>query len=151
MTHEGCNVITGGVVYNIETLWAPGSPVFSAVINGDKLNVEIDYLPDGYRLTYDGASEIIHVRSEREMALAALMPEKVPADMSKYLQCPMPGLMVSIDVAEGDEVKAGQKLCVIEAMKMENILCAEQDGVISKISVETGGSLSVDEIIMEFE
>ena len=79
------------------------------------------------------------------------MPKKVPADMSKYLQCPMPGLVVSINVAAGDEIKAGQKLCVIEAMKMENILCAEHDGKVAKISAEAGGSLAVDEIIMEFE
>lgn len=151
MTQQGCDVITGGLVYSVETLWAPGTKVFSAIINGDKVNVEVDYLADGYRLTYDGASEIVHVRNEREMELAALMLEKVPADMSKYLQCPMPGLVVSIDVSEGDEVKAGQKLCVIEAMKMENVLCAEQDGKISKISAQPGGSLAVDEIIMEFE
>lgn len=151
MTQQGCDVITGGIVYNIETLWAPGTPVFSAVINGEKINVEVEYLADGYKLTYDGASEVIHVRNEREMALAALMPEKVPADMSKYLICPMPGLVVSIDVNEGDEVKAGQKLCVIEAMKMENVLCAEHDGKISKISAQPDGSLAVDEIIMEFE
>ena len=86
MTNDGCNVITGGIVYNVETLWAPGNPVFSGKINGDPVNVEVEYLADGYRLTYDGASEVIHVRREREMELAALMPEKVPADMSKFLQ-----------------------------------------------------------------
>lgn len=151
MTQQGCDVITGGVVYNVETLWAPGTPVFSATINGEEINVEVEYLSDGYRLTYDGASEIVHVRNEREMALAALMPEKIPTDMSKYLLCPMPGLVVSIDVKEGDEVKAGQKLCVIEAMKMENVLSADNDGKISKISAQAGGSMAVDEIIMEFE
>lgn len=151
MTQDGCNVITGGLVYAIETIWAPGSPVFSATINGENVNVEVKYLPDGYELNYDGATEVVHVRNAREMELAALMPVKLPADMSKYLQCPMPGLVVSIDVEEGDEVKAGQKLCVIEAMKMENILCAEQDGKISKISAQAGGSLAVDDIIIEFE
>ncbi|MBT7581411.1 MAG: ATP-grasp domain-containing protein, partial [Kordiimonadaceae bacterium] len=151
MTGEGCNVITGGLVYEIQTLWAPGTAVFTGTINNEKVSVEVDYLPDGYRLTYDGASEIIHVRDEREMALSALMPEKVPADMSKYLQCPMPGLVVSIDVDEGDEVQPGQTLCVIEAMKMENVLRAERQGKIAKISAEAGGSLAVDAIIMEFE
>ncbi len=151
MTGEGCNVITGGIVYNIETLWAPGNPVFSGTIDGEKISVEVEYLDDGYRLTYDGANEIIHVRSEREMQLAALMPVKEPADMSKYLQCPMPGLVVSINVAEADEVSTGQILCVIEAMKMENVLRAERDGRITKISAVAGDSLAVDEIIMEFE
>ncbi|HPF45769.1 MAG: acetyl/propionyl/methylcrotonyl-CoA carboxylase subunit alpha [Alphaproteobacteria bacterium] len=151
MTQDGCNVITGGLVYSVETLWAPGMPVFSAVINDEKVNIEVEYLSDGYRLTYDGASEVIYVRSQREQELASYMIEKAPVDMSKYLQCPMPGLVVSIDVAEGEEIKEGQKLCVIEAMKMENILCAEQDGKVSKISAVAGGSLAVDEIIMEFE
>lgn len=151
MTNEGCNVITNGLVFNVETLWAPGSPVFSATIDGEQVNVEVEYLLDGYRLTYDGASEVIHVRSAREMELAALMPEKNPADMSKYLQCPMPGLVVSIDVAEGDLVSAGQALCVVEAMKMENVLRAERDGKIIKLAAVAGDSLAVDEIIMEFE
>lgn len=151
MTNDGCNVITGGVVYNVETLWAPGNPVFSGNINGDAVNVEIEYLNDGYLLTYDGASEVVHVRSERAMELAALMPEKVPTDMSKYLQCPMPGLVVSVDVAEGDNVRAGQALCVVEAMKMENVLRAERDGKVMKLSAAAGDSLAVDEIIMEFE
>ncbi len=151
MTSEGCDVITGGVVYNVETLWAPGSPVFSAEINGEKVNVEIDYLSDGYRLTYDGASEVVHVRSAGEMTLAALMPIKAPPDMSKYLQCPMPGLVVSIDVKEGEAVQAGQRLCVIEAMKMENTLCAERDGKVLKISAGAGDSLAVDDVIIEFE
>lgn len=151
MTQEGCNVITGGLVYNVETLWAPGNPVFKATINGDPVNVEVEYLKDGYLLTYDGASEIVHVRSEREVELASLMPEKIAPDMSKYLQCPMPGLVVSIDVAEGDQVQTGQTLCVVEAMKMENVLRAERDGVVSKVSAVAGDSLAVDEIIMEFE
>ena len=151
MTNDGCNVITGGIVYEVNTLWAPGNPVFSGTINGDTINVEVEYLPDGYKLTYDGASEVIHVRSEREMQLAQLMPEKIPEDMSKYLQCPMPGLMVSVNVSEGDQIRAGQVLCVIEAMKMENVLRAERDGKVTKISAAQGDSLAVDEIIMEFE
>ena len=79
------------------------------------------------------------------------MPEKIAPDMSKYLQCPMPGLVVSIDVVEGDQVQTGQTLCVVEAMKMENVLRAERDGVVSKVSAVAGDSLAVDEIIMEFE
>lgn len=151
MTNEGCNVITGGIVYDIRTIWAPGNPVFSGTINNDKISVEVEYLADGYRLIYDGASEVVHVRSAREAQLAALMPEKKPADMSKYLQCPMPGLVVCINVNEGDEVQPGQTLCVIEAMKMENVLRAERKSKISKISAEAGSSLAVDAIIMEFE
>ncbi|WP_420833170.1 acetyl-CoA carboxylase biotin carboxylase subunit [Pseudemcibacter aquimaris] len=151
MTQDGCNIITGGLVYNVVTLWAPGNPIFTGTINNEPVNVEIEYLADGYRLTYDGASEIVYVRNNREVELATIMPEKVEADMSKFLQCPMPGLVVSIDVAEGDDVQPGQVLCVVEAMKMENVLRAEKQGTVKKISAAAGDSLAVDEIIIEFE
>ncbi|MEO1734286.1 MAG: biotin/lipoyl-containing protein, partial [Pseudomonadota bacterium] len=81
----------------------------------------------------------------------ALMPEKLPPDTSKLLLCPMPGLMVKIDVAVGDEVQEGQALCTVEAMKMENILRAEKKAVVSKVNVGAGDSLSVDDVILEFE
>jgi propionyl-CoA carboxylase alpha chain len=79
------------------------------------------------------------------------MPEKLPPDTSKLLLCPMPGLVVKIDVEEGQEVQEGQPLCTIEAMKMENILRAEKRAVVSKINAGAGDSLAVDEVIMEFE
>ena len=79
------------------------------------------------------------------------MPEKVAPDTSKLLLCPMPGLVVKLDVAEGDEVQEGQALCTIEAMKMENILRAEKKGTVSKINAGAGDSLAVDDVIMEFE
>jgi len=150
-TKDGINVLTNGIIYEVKTHWNPGFPVFSGKINSDKINVKVQYLVDGYKLSYDGATEVVHVRSSREMELAVLMPIKNSSDMSKYLQCPMPGLVVSIEVVEGEEVKAGQKLCVIEAMKMENILFAEQAGKVIKISATLGESIAVDEIIMEFE
>ena len=93
----------------------------------------------------------MHVRTPRQAELAALMPEKVAADTSKLLLCPMPGVVVRIDVAEGDEVQEGQPLCTVEAMKMENILRAERQATVSKINAERGDSLSVDDVIMEFE
>ena len=83
--------------------------------------------------------------------MASLMPVKVAADMSKFLLCPMPGLVKAINVEEGAEVKAGDPLAVVEAMKMENILKAEQDGKVKKVSAAAGESLSVDQIIIEFE
>jgi len=91
------------------------------------------------------------VRTPRQAELAVLMPEKLPPDTSKMLLCPMPGLIVKIDVEEGDEVQEGQALCTVEAMKMENILRAEKKGVVTRINVEPGDSLGVDEVIMEFE
>ena len=80
-----------------------------------------------------------------------MMPEKLPPDTSKLLLCPMPGLVVKIDVAEGDEVHEGQALCTIEAMKMENILRAERKGIVTKINASAGDSLAVDDVIIEFE
>jgi propionyl-CoA carboxylase alpha chain len=93
----------------------------------------------------------VHVRTPRQAELARLMPEKIAPDTSKLLLCPMPGLVVKLNVTEGDTVEEGQALCTIEAMKMENILKAEKKGTVSKINASEGDSLAVDEIIMEFE
>jgi len=91
------------------------------------------------------------VRTPRQAELAALMPEKLAPDTSKLLLCPMPGLIVKVDVEVGDEVQEGQTLCSVEAMKMENILRAERKGIVIKINAVAGDSLAVDEVIMEFE
>ncbi|MDM7459029.1 MAG: biotin/lipoyl-containing protein, partial [Paracoccus sp. (in: a-proteobacteria)] len=91
------------------------------------------------------------VRRPRAAELVRLMPEKQAADTSKQLLCPMPGLVVAINVAPGDEVQEGQALATIEAMKMENILRAERRATVSAVNVEPGQSLRVDDIIMEFK
>ena len=88
---------------------------------------------------------------QRAAELAKLMPVKTPPDTSNLLLCPMPGVIVSILVNEGDEVQDGQALAVVEAMKMENTLRAEKKGIIAKINAAAGDNLAVDEIIMEFE
>jgi propionyl-CoA carboxylase alpha chain len=106
---------------------------------------------NGFRLTHAGCEADATVYNAREAELAKLMPVKLPPDTSKQLLCPMPGLVVSIDVAEGQEVKAGEKLAVVEAMKMENILRAERDATVAKILAAPGANLAVDAIIMEFE
>ena len=93
----------------------------------------------------------VKVRTPRAAELAALMPEKLPPDTSKMLLCPMPGLVVSIAVEEGDEVQDGQALATVEAMKMENVLRAEKKAVVSKINAKAGDSLAVDDVILEFE
>jgi len=150
-TVEGCAVMTGSATIIILTDWTPGQPVFNGNIDGEDISVEVDRLADGYLLNHDGAEKKVMVRTPREAELADLMPEKLPPDMSNYLLCPMPGLIVSLDVQQGDEVKAGQALCVVEAMKMENILRAEKDAVVAKISAKAGDSLAVDAVIIEFE
>ena len=94
---------------------------------------------------------IARVRSPRVAALARLMPKKLPPDTSKLLLCPMPGVLTAVSVSEGQTVEAGQTLATVEAMKMENVLRAERQGVVKKIGARVGASLAVDELIMEFE
>ncbi len=94
---------------------------------------------------------LVRVRSPRQAELAELMLEKVAPDTSKMLLCPMPGLIVRVDVAPGDTVEEGQALAVVEAMKMENILRAERKGTVSKVNASAGDSLAVDDVILEFE
>ena len=91
------------------------------------------------------------VLTPRSAALAGHMIEKVPPDLSKFLLCPMPGLLTALHVGEGDRVEAGQPLAVVEAMKMENILRAEKAGVVMKVDAKPGDSLAVDAVILEFE
>jgi propionyl-CoA carboxylase alpha chain len=102
-------------------------------------------------LTYQGIEVSVRVYTPREAELMALMPIKQPPDTSKMLLCPMPGMVVSLAVKEGDSVAAGDTLCIVEAMKMENVLRAERDGTVCKILAEPGDSLNVDAVIMEFE
>ena len=135
----------------VESDWTPGKPL--AILDVDELPLvmKVSRIPGGFRVRLRGADVKVHVRTPRQAELAALMPEKQPPDTSKLLLCPMPGLIVKVDVAEGDEVQEGQPLCTVEAMKMENILRAERRGVVAKINAAPGDSLGVDEVIMEFE
>ncbi len=136
---------------DIKSAWIPGTPVMVAEIAGKEIAIEVDRNSLGWTLTTDGVSKHVRVMSKRAAELLALMPEKEAPDTSKFLLCPMPGLVVSLSVNEGDEVKAGQALAVVEAMKMENILRAEKDGVVKKVAAAAGDSLAVDAVIMEFE
>jgi propionyl-CoA carboxylase alpha chain len=120
-------------------------------VNGARVVMKVGRVPGGYRLRLRGADLKVQVFSPRQADLARLMPEKLPPDTSKYLLCPMPGMVVSIAVAEGDDVFEGQALATVEAMKMENILRAERKGRVSKVNASAGASLAVDDIIMEFE
>jgi propionyl-CoA carboxylase alpha chain len=130
--------------------WMPGKPVFRGEIDGKEVVVQVRPVLNGYRLSHRGIVMEAHVFTEREAELAGLMPEKVAADTSKKLLCPMPGLVVQIAVSEGQEVKAGENLAIVEAMKMENILRAERDVTVKKINARKGDSLAVDAVIMEF-
>ena len=131
--------------------WTPGDQLASMTVDGAPLVMKVSKISGGFRIRTRGAELRVHVRTPRQAELALLMPEKVAPDTSKMLLCPMPGLVVKMDVAVGDEVQEGQALCTIEAMKMENILRAEKKGVVAKINAEAGDSLAVDDVIIEFE
>ncbi|MDO9383039.1 MAG: acetyl/propionyl/methylcrotonyl-CoA carboxylase subunit alpha [Hyphomicrobiaceae bacterium] len=130
--------------------WSPGEPVWTGRVGGKQVTVQVRPILNGNNLAYRGVQAPVRVYTEREAALAALMPEKAAADMSKFLLCPMPGLVKALHVAEGAEVKAGDTLAVVEAMKMENVLRAERDGVVKKVNAKAGDSLAVDAVILEF-
>ncbi len=126
-------------------------PLVRATVEGRERVVKVGPITQGFRLRYRGADLRVTVLTPRQAELAALMPEKAPPDTSRLLLCPMPGLVARIDVAEGDEVQDGQSLCMVEAMKMENVLRAERKGRIARILAKPGDSLGVDDVIMEFE
>ncbi|SEG18794.1 acetyl-CoA carboxylase biotin carboxylase subunit [Jhaorihella thermophila] len=131
--------------------WTPGDSLATLDVDGETLVLKVGKITGGFRIRNRGADLKVHVRTPRQDELWQLMPEKLPPDTSKLLLCPMPGLIVRIDVKEGDEVQEGQALCTVEAMKMENILRAERRGVVKRIDAEPGDSLAVDDVIMEFE
>jgi len=135
---------------SVVTDWRPGDPVWSGKVGGRDVIAQIRPVLNGLRIDWQGLSVTAKVFSPRHAELDRLMPVKLPPDTSKFLLCPMPGLVVAIAVAEGQEVKAGETLAVVEAMKMENVLRAERDLVISKINAAPGESLAVDAVIMEF-
>jgi len=139
-----------GEMQPVVTDWTPGQTLMRAMIGGRDVTMKIAPEADGLRLRWRGASARISVRTPKAAELAALMPVKLPPDTSKYLLCPMPGLVVSIMVGEGDEVQEGQALAVVEAMKMENVLRAEKRATVASINAEPGASLAVDDVIMEF-
>ncbi len=140
-----------GTAIRVSSLWTPGDTLARFTIDGAPVIFKVSKVSGGFRIRFRGADLKMLVRTPRQAELAKLMPEKLPPDTSKLLLCPMPGLMVKLDVAVGDEIQDGQALCTIEAMKMENILRAERKGVVAKINAGAGDSLAVDDIIMEFE
>ena len=144
VTHEG-------KTYNIVSNWVFGELLFTGTVNGTPINLQIERRGLRYRVSHFGLQVEPMVMTVRAAYLLSLMPEKLPPDMSKFLLSPMPGLLREIAVTEGQEVKAGEKLAVIEAMKMENLLRAEQDGTVKAIVATPGASLAVDEVIIEFE
>ena len=135
----------------VEADWVPGARLFKGTIDGNVVCVQIEHAGVAYRLAMGGIVARLMVLSPRSAALYALMPVKEAAGSSQFLLAPMPGLLVSVAVKSGDDVDAGQELAVVEAMKMENVLRAEEQRKVASVLVSPGESVSVDQPIIEFE
>jgi propionyl-CoA carboxylase alpha chain len=140
-----------GSARRVTSDWTPGQPLARVMVDGTPLVMKVGKISGGFRVRLRGADLKVHVRTPRQAELAKLMLEKLPPDTSKFLLCPMPGLVTKIMVEVGDEVQEGQALATVEAMKMENILKAERKSVVKAVKASAGASLKVDEVIMEFE
>ncbi|WP_027583838.1 acetyl/propionyl/methylcrotonyl-CoA carboxylase subunit alpha [Bradyrhizobium sp. Ai1a-2] len=139
-----------GNPHNLVSTWVPGEPVWQGTIDGQFVAMQVRPINNGFRLAHQGFEVPVYVFTETEATSARLMPVVSAADTGKKLLCPMPGLVVSIAVSEGQEVKAGETLAVVEAMKMQNVLRAERDGTVKKIHAAPGATLAVDALILEF-
>ena len=147
----GANVMfEDGTSIRVSGDWQPGKKLANMSANDNKLVIKINKLTGGFRMRTRGADLRVLVRTPRQAELSKYMREKLLPDTSKLLLCPMPGLIVKIDVEVGQEVQEGQPLCTVEAMKMENILRAERNGIVAKINSNVGDSLAVDDVILEF-
>jgi len=146
----GDTVTVDGTSVVVDAPYVPGQKLVEAIIDGEPLSLRVERRRTGWRFTTRGASHDLRVLTPRVAALSHHMIEKIPPDMSRFLLCPMPGLITAINVAEGDKVEAGQPLAVVEAMKMENILRAEKAGTVKAVAAKPGDSLAVDAVILEF-
>ena len=140
-----------GTIHRVASDWTPGTRLARLSVDDEAVTARADKITQGFRMRLRGADLTVRVRTPRQAELAALMPVKEAADTAKLLLCPMPGLVTRIDVGAGDAVEEGQALCVVEAMKMENVLRAERRGTVSEVRAAKGDSLAVDDVILEFE
>ena len=149
---EGSDVVfEDGKAVRVSGNWTPGQSLAEMIVDGKSLIMKIVEIPCGFHIQNRGADLRVYVRTPLQAKLAKLMPEKLAYDNSNILACPMPGILVKLDVEVGAEVQEGDALCIVEAMKMENILRAERQGIISKINFDVGDSLAVEDVILEFE
>ncbi|MEW6632162.1 MAG: acetyl/propionyl/methylcrotonyl-CoA carboxylase subunit alpha [Pseudomonadota bacterium] len=143
--------IDGAKPLTVASDWRPGDAIWHGTVGGQTIAAQVRPMLNGLDIAWKGMSVTARAMLPRTAELERLMPEKLPPDTSRMLLCPMPGLVVSIAVKEGQEVKAGETLAVVEAMKMENVLRAERDLTIAKLNAKPGDSLAVDAVIMEFD
>ena len=148
-SEEGVHMVDGER-YAVDGDWRPGEPLFRGEVNGVPVCIQVERVGPGYRLSHAGGQMDILIVREQVAALNRLMPVKEPPDLSRFLLSPMPGLLIRLSVKPGDAVKAGEELAVVEAMKMENVLRAAQDGTVKELLAGEGDSLMVDQPILEF-
>jgi propionyl-CoA carboxylase alpha chain len=147
----GYDVKYNGNTHVVRSKWEFGQVIFSGTMDGEQIFIQVEREDQTYRLLHGGSQVDVKIVTPQVAELLKYMPVKAEPDLSKYLLSPMPGLLVSLAVEEGEEINAGQELAVLEAMKMENTLLAERDGRVAKIHFEAGASLAVDDIILELE
>jgi propionyl-CoA carboxylase alpha chain len=147
----GQSVIYRGREFVVLSNWAFGHPIFRGTINGREICMQVERRNMQYRLFHWGTQVDVTVLTGRAAELLALMPRKLPPDLSKFVLSPMPGLLTELAVHVGQEVKAGEKVAVIEAMKMENVLRIDADAKVKALLAKPGDSLAVDQPIVEFE
>jgi len=148
---EGCDIVHEGQRHLLRTDWQIGQILFEARFDEQPVCLQFERVGLKYRITHEGVQMEMAVLSPRAAELLALMPVKAPPDLSRFLLSPMPGLLVEVAVKVGQDVKAGERLATIEAMKMENILRAERDGVVEEQLASAGESLAVDQPILKFK
>jgi propionyl-CoA carboxylase alpha chain len=139
-----------GRTLKLETVdWAPGRPLFNAVLDGEAFTATVKRAADGFVVRHRAAEARVRVLSPKVADLYARLPERPPADTSRLVLSPMPGLVAAVEVAAGQEVKAGETVAMIEAMKMQNLIKAERDGVVKSVNVKAGDSVAADEVLVE--
>ena len=151
--YDGGNLVSVDDNEEVDVIgdWAPGQRLLEAEMDGRRRVVQVARKARGWTLTTRGAAHQATVMAPHIAALMKHMIEKVPPDLSRFLLAPMPGLLTRLEVKAGDTVEAGQPVAVVEAMKMENILRAVKAGAVKSVSAGVGDSLSVDQVIVEFE
>jgi len=147
----GHDVEYKGYTHVVRSKWEFGQPIFDGTINGEQVYIQVLRENQTYRLLHGGSQVDVRIVTPKVAGFLKYMHEKTPPDLSNFLLSPMPGLLVSVAVKEGDVVNAGQELAVLEAMKMENTLIAECDGVVARVHHKPGANLAVDDVILEFE
>jgi propionyl-CoA carboxylase alpha chain len=159
---RGVKVANGGDVFTVEFLgegrklklegvnWRPGKPVFEGVLDGQPFTAQVQPAGEGFKIRHRAATAHVLVLTERSAELHEKLPPKQAADTSKMVLSPMPGLVVTLDVAPGQEVRSGEQVAIIEAMKMQNIIRAERDGLVKAVNAKSGDSVAADEVLIEF-